>query len=1209
MERAADENELMMLPRAWVRPSPFFLAIVVSFRSHASTRLLHIIRIAVCRSFNYINFLVLALVLVSSGCDKRPSLPHPSSTEYKNVVRAFHVGLTALQVGDDDRADTSFAAVTRLASAEPAGWANWGVLALRQRNFDLAAQRLERARNLAPQDGRIYNLLGILDSERGNSDSAIANFMKAAKLNPKDLRNIYALAQEYERKGGPNSDAEFQNSIENILALDPDNVAARLELCRIAAKRGETATLQSCITRLSTAASTWPPEAQEQLRALRSAADGADVRSATIKTTLLRNVLWRVPDFRRSFSRLKAPPGEGLQPYTQFVRLVSPEFKPAPPDFALRFDVQPIVDADHRRWNWIGAIQLANAGTPTLAWANARELHLANGVTLSFPGASSEVPPSPEGILQLDFNYDFRTDIALAGEGGVRLFRQEGDGHFIDVTNLAGLPRTLLDARYQGAWAADIESDGALDIVLGSIGASPVVLGNNGDGSFTPVYPFPGISGVRQFAWADLDGDGIPDAAIVDDAGRLHIFFNERQGHFSERSLPASLGLIKAIAIIDAKRDGLFGVAAVQADGLLIRISYKDESETWDVVEIGRITDAREHLAAEVRLHVDDLDNNGAADIYLAPVAAAPEKADYGALIWLGDEYGRFNLLAAPARPDLVFGSADLQGNGKLALLGLSRDGQASRAENQSTKNYYWQTVRPRAANAYGDQRVNPFGVGGAVEIRAGLLVEKKPITGPQVHFGLGEQSGADVIRVLWPNGVASAEFDAKANQEVETEQRLKGSCPFLFAYNGSQMEFVKDAVPWGSAIGLRINTLGSASVAATEEWFKIGRDQLAPRGGFYDLRFTAELWEVYYYDYLALMTVDHPTGTEIFVDERFAIPPVKPAVTAVETPHPVARAFDDHGQDVTDIVKAVDDRVVDSFGLGQYQGVTRDHYLEIELGEDAPETGPLYLIAHGSIYPTDSSINVAISKSDRWHANGLSLEVPDGRGGWVVARDNLGFPAGRKKTVLFDLTDVFHPGTPHRLRLRTNLEIYWDAIEWARGLLQSELKTARLYPATADLHYRGYSSINRGPSGRVEIPDYAHLAGTKQRWRDLIGYYTRYGDVRELLAQMDDRYVIMNSGDEMTLKFPESPPVPAGWLRDFVIIGDGWIKDGDYNSTFSKTVLPLPHHGERDYVIPPGKLEDEWTYRRHPEDWEKYHTRYVTPEVFNNALSRQPEK
>jgi hypothetical protein len=311
-------------------------------------------------------------------------------------------------------------------------------------------------------------------------------------------------------------------------------------------------------------------------------------------------------------------------------------------------------------------------------------------------------------------------------------------------------------------------------------------------------------------------------------------------------------------------------------------------------------------------------------------------------------------------------------------------------------------------------------------------------------------------------------------------------------------------------------------------------------------------------------------------------------------------------GRDVTDIVRTVDDRVVDSFGLGQYQGVTRDHYLEIELGEDAPTAGPVYLIAHGSMYPTDSSVNVAISKGNRWRANGLTLEVPDGHGGWVVAQDNLGFPAGRKKIVLFDLTKVFRPETPHRVRLRTNLEIYWDAIQWARGLPQSEPKTALLKPATADLQYRGYSVLHRGQSGRVEIPEYDHLAGTTQRWRDLIGYYTRYGDVRELLAAADDRYMIMNSGDELRLKFNEMPSPPSGWLRDFVIVGDGWIKDGDYNSTFSKTVLPLPHHSERDYVAPPGRLEDEWTYKQHPEDWETYHTRYVTPEVFSNALTPQ---
>ena len=205
-----------------------------------------------------------------------------------------------------------------------------------------------------------------------------------------------------------------------------------------------------------------------------------------------------------------------------------------------------------------------------------------------------------------------------------------------------------------------------------------------------------------------------------------------------------------------------------------------------------------------------------------------------------------------------------------------------SSAVNQSSKNYHWQVVRPHAVQAVGDQRINPFGVGGEIEVRSGLLVQKQPITGPLLHFGLGEQTEAEVVRVVWPNGTVRAEFGVKADQDVVTEQRLKASCPFLFAYNGKQMEFVKDAVPWGSAIGLRINTIGSAQIAATGEWYKIGRDQLVPHDGYYDIRVTAELWEVYYYDYLALMTVDHPAGTEIFVDERFVIPPAKLAITTV---------------------------------------------------------------------------------------------------------------------------------------------------------------------------------------------------------------------------------------------------------------------------------------------------------------------------------------
>ncbi len=1153
--------------------------------------------------------LLASFTIAFSGCNSSPKLPARGSKEYTDVVSSFYIGLAALQVGDDVHAENKLSELTRLVPTEPAGWTNWGVLALRQRNYDVASQRLERARDLAPQNDQIYDLLGILEGDRGHSAESIADLRKAVDLNPKNLRAAYALGEEIERQGDANSETEFQQVMQKILVAQPDNLAALLELSRVAAKRGDADTLKSAVAQISARSSAWPPEVQQQLAAVRAAAAGSDPRAAATRTTFLRNVLMRIPEYRQSLSLIKAPAGEEAQPFTHFLRVESPAFAPAPADTAIKFDVQPIDNPGHRAWSWVGAIQLGSAGAPVIAEADSREVHLSTGATLPFPSGPSKVEPTFDGVLQVDFNYDFKTDLVLAGAGGVRFFRQDSPSAFTDVTAQTKLPKAVVNARYTGAWAVDIEADGDLDIVLGASEGLPVVLRNNGDGTFLAIHPFTGISGMRGFAWADLDGDGNPDAAIIDHAGRLHVFMNERQGQFRERALPAGLALTKAIAVADVNNDGVLDLIAVQTDGAIIRISDKNEGESWETAEIARVPDVSKNLVDDVRLHVADLDNNGALDLFLASTKQVPGASVAGALIWLGDDKGNLAPLDDPAGPALVFDAADVRSDGRLDLLGLSADGQPIQALNTGSKNYHWQVVRPHAVQAVGDQRINPYGIGGEIEIRSGLLVQKQPITGPQVHFGLGDQTSADVIRVLWPNGSVRAEFEAKADQEIVTEQRIKGSCPYLFAYNGKQIDFVKDAVPWSSAIGLRINTLGTARVEATEEWYKIAHDELVPHDGFYDLRITAELWETYYYDYLALTTVDHPLGTDIFVDERFVIPPAKLAITAVATPHKIARAVDDNGQDVTDTVSALDGRYLDTFGRGQYQGITRDHYVEVDLGDDAPQTGPLYLILRGWMHPTDSSINVAISQGKQESAHGLSLEVPDGRGGWVVARPNLGFPAGRKKICLVDLTNVFRTNTPRRVRLRTNLEIYWDSIEWAQGLPNTPLKTVHLDPTVADLHYRGYSVMNQANPSSPEIPDYNHFEGSKQRWRDLVGYYTRYGDVRELLARVDDRYVIMNSGDEMTFRFAEQPPPPAGWVRDYIIVGDGWIKDGDYNSTFGKTVLPLPYHARNEYTTPPGRLEDEWPYRRHPEDWNAYQTRYVTPEVFKNALRDETGK
>jgi hypothetical protein len=68
-------------------------------------------------------------------------------------------------------------------------------------------------------------------------------------------------------------------------------------------------------------------------------------------------------------------------------------------------------------------------------------------------------------------------------------------------------------------------------------------------------------------------------------------------------------------------------------------------------------------------------------------------------------------------------------------------------------------------------------------------------------------------------------------------------------------------------------------------------------------------------------------------------------------------------------------------------------------------------------------------------------------------------------------------------------------------------------------------------------------------------------------------------------------------------MIGDGWIKDGDYNSTFSSTVLPLPYHAMKDYNVPPTTLENDPAYKLHPADWQRFHTRYISSRPFRTEL------
>jgi hypothetical protein len=236
-----------------------------------------------------------------------------------------------------------------------------------------------------------------------------------------------------------------------------------------------------------------------------------------------------------------------------------------------------------------------------------------------------------------------------------------------------------------------------------------------------------------------------------------------------------------------------------------------------------------------------------------------------------------------------------------------------------------------------------------------------------------------------------------------------------------------------------------------------------------------------------------------------------------------------------------------------------------------------------------------------------MVLEAQDADERWRVVDDDIGFPAGKNKTMVIDLSQV---RTARRIRLRTNLEVYWDALQLASAV-DVPLRTERIGASSAELRYRGFSRTASPRGDAPETPDYDRLANTAQRWRDLAGYYTRFGDVRELLERVDDRYVIMNAGDELRLQYAAPAGPPAGWTRDFVLIGDGWEKDGDFNTGYSQTVLPLPTHARATYEASGAspELEDDPVYRQHRDDWERYHTRYVSPDRFLRGLAGATRK
>ncbi len=119
-----------------------------------------------------------------------------------------------------------------------------------------------------------------------------------------------------------------------------------------------------------------------------------------------------------------------------------------------------------------------------------------------------------------------------------------------------------------------------------------------------------------------------------------------------------------------------------------------------------------------------------------------------------------------------------------------------------------------------------------------------------------------------------------------------------------------------------------------------------------------------------------------------------------------------------------------------------------------------LFLFLHGWLFPTDASINVNISQSQEIESVFPFIEVIGEDGNWVVAEKNIGFPKGKNKMMVINMTNKFF-SDDYRIRLRTTMQIYWDQIFMTSSASGNLFKRYKLHPVMADLVYRGFSEID----------------------------------------------------------------------------------------------------------------------------------------------------
>ncbi len=354
------------------------------------------------------------------------------------------------------------------------------------------------------------------------------------------------------------------------------------------------------------------------------------------------------------------------------------------------------------------------------------------------------------------------------------LFRNSGGGQFEDISTASKVAN--ISARVLSTTWFDFDNDSYLDLFLGTVQEpSNYFLKNQGNGTFNNLTANVGVNGLfsdtRGIAAGDYDRDGDLDIIVPNTGPTRNYFFRNDGPMFTEIAMAIGVALDSdyshSAEFADYDNDGDLDLLIGNNDDVGPLRLLKNESNSFvEATALSGLNPTTSHFRGSA---FADFDNDGALDLVFLP-----NRTNRNVSIYRSIGNGSFVDVSASAGIDTLLSSltlavSDFDGDGKIDLyIGTDANEVQDRLYRNTTSSGNWLKLK-----LIGTQS-NRFAVGSWIEITIQGKKQYRQIDAGKgyntqndfvQHFGLGNASLVNSIRIEWPSGIVQNLNDVSANQ------------------------------------------------------------------------------------------------------------------------------------------------------------------------------------------------------------------------------------------------------------------------------------------------------------------------------------------------------------------------------------------------------------------------------------------------------------